>query len=320
LFLENEHLGNVQNYEPLIGLIKLAYLFILLLFIERNHRMSKIAIVTDSSASIPQNLQDKYNIKVAPLLLLWGDKHYEDGVDIQANEFYQKLETSDILPTTSQATIAKFTEIFKELVEQGYDILTLVLSSKLSGTLDSAINAKKAFPNANIELVDTLSISTPLAMLVLMAARAARDGASLQECKTLVETAAKKVKIFFAVDTLTYLHKGGRINGAAKFLGTALGLKPILELRDGVIEGVEKVRTSKKAHQRLIDLVENELGVDKSPEFICIISANAPDASDFLLNEIKSRFTPKEIMIGNLTPVIGAHTGPGTVGIGFLPK
>jgi DegV family protein with EDD domain len=282
--------------------------------------MSKIAIVTDSSASIPQNLLDKYDIKVAPLLLLWGDKHYEDGVDIQTNEFYEKLETSDILPTTSQATIAKFTEIFKDLIEQGYDILTLVLSSKLSGTLDSAINAKKAFPDANIELVDTLSISTPLAMLVLMAARAARDGASLQECKTLVETASKKIKIYFAVDTLTYLHKGGRINGAAKFLGTALGLKPILELRNGVIEGVEKVRTSKRAHARLIELVENELGDNKSPEFIGIISANAPGASEFLLSEVKKRFNAKEIVIGSLTPVIGAHTGPGTVGIGFLPE
>jgi len=282
--------------------------------------MSKIAIVTDSSASIPQNLLDKYNIKVAPLLLLWGDKHYEDGVDIQANEFYEKLANSDILPTTSQATIAKFTEIFKELVDQGFDILTLVLSSKLSGTLDSAINAKKVFPNANIELVDTLSISTPLAMLVLMAARAAKEGASLQECKSLVENAAKKIKIYFAVDTLTYLHKGGRINGAAKFLGTALGLKPILELKDGVIEAVEKVRTSKKAHARLIELVEKELGENKSPEFIGIISANAPGASEFLLSEIKSRFTAKEIMIGNLTPVIGAHTGPGSVGIGFLPE
>jgi DegV family protein with EDD domain len=186
--------------------------------------------------------------------------------------------------------------------------------------LDSAINAKKAFPDANIELVDTLSISTPLAMLVLMAARAARDGASLQECKSLVETASKKIKIYFAVDTLTYLHKGGRINGAAKFLGTALGLKPILELRNGVIEGVEKVRTSKKAHARLIELVESELGDNKSPEFIGIISANAPGASEFLLSEVKKRFNAKEIVIGNLTPVIGAHTGPGTVGIGFLPE
>ncbi|MCJ7695516.1 MAG: DegV family protein [Anaerolineaceae bacterium] len=280
--------------------------------------MSKIAIVTDSTASIPPELLSKYNITVAPLVLIWGDDIYEDGIDIQPSEFYDKLVTTDVLPTTSQATIATFTRIFKELTDQGYDILTIVLSSKLSGTLDSAIQAKQAFPNATIELVDSLSTSVPLALLVLMVARSVKNGASMADCVTLAEKASKKIKVYFAVDTLTYLHKGGRIGGASRFLGTALNLKPILELRDGKIEGIEKIRTSKKAHARLIELMEKGIENKDNLNFIGIIAANAPDASNYLLNECKSRFQPEEIMIGTLSPVIGAHTGPGTVGVGFL--
>lgn len=282
--------------------------------------MSKIAIVTDSTANIPPELLAKYNITVAPLVLIWGDKIYEDGIDIQPSEFYDKLIASDVLPTTSQATVATFTKIYKELTDQGYDILTIVLSSKLSGTLDSAIQAKQAFPNATIELVDSLSTSVPLALLVLMVARILKNGASMADCVALAEKASKKIKVYFAVDTLTYLHKGGRIGGASRFLGTALNLKPILELKDGKIEGIEKIRTSKKAHARLIELMEKGIGNKENLNFIGIIAANAPDASNYLLNECKSRFHAEEIMIGTLSPVIGAHTGPGTVGVGFLDE
>jgi len=280
--------------------------------------MSKVAIVTDSTANIPPELLSQYNITTVPLFLIWGDKTYKEGIDIQASEFYDKLVQSDTLPTTSQATIASLEKVFKDLSEQGYDILTTVISSKLSGTLDSAIQAKKAFPNANIELVDSLSTSVPLAMLVLIAAKAAKSGASLAECKSLVEKAVKKMHVFFAVDTLEYLHKGGRIGGAARFLGTALGLKPILELSNGAIEARERVRTSKKAHARLLELIGEAIGDQKPLNSIGIIATNKPDVANFLLNECKTRFRPQEIMLGTLSPVIGTHTGPGTVGVAIL--
>lgn len=280
--------------------------------------MSKVAIVTDSTANIPPELLSQYNITTVPLFLIWGDKTYKEGIDIQASEFYDKLVQSDTLPTTSQATIASLEKVFKDLSEQGYDILTTVISSKLSGTLDSAIQAKKAFPNANIELVDSLSTSVPLAMLVLIAAKAAKSGASLAECKSLVEKAVKKMHVFFAVDTLEYLHKGGRIGGAARFLGTALGLKPILELSNGAIEARERVRTSKKAHARLLELVGETISDQKPLNSIGIIATNKPDVANFLLNECKTRFRPQEIMLGTLSPVIGTHTGPGTVGVAIL--
>ncbi len=156
-------------------------------------------------------------------------------------------------------------------------------------------------------------------MLVLIAARALKDGTSLKETTQLVEKTLCNVKVFFAVDTLTYLHKGGRIGGAARFLGTALGLKPILELRDGKIEALVKVRTSKKARAHLLDFVASYANPEKPFRFVGIISANAGNAADELLKEVKARFKVDEILIGTLSPVIGAHTGPGTVGIGFLP-
>ena len=151
-----------------------------------------------------------------------------------------------------------------------------------------------------------------------MVARAVKDGASMSDCVSLVEKASQKIKVYFAVDTLTYLHKGGRIGGASQFLGTALNLKPILELKEGKIEGIEKIRTSKKAHARLLELMEKNIENKNKLSFIGIIAANAPEASNYLLTECKKRFQAEEIMIGVLSPVIGAHTGPGTVGVGFL--
>jgi len=280
--------------------------------------MSKVAIVTDSTANIPPELLSQYNISTVPLLVIWDGKTYQEGIDIQASEFYNKLGQSDTLPTTSQATVATFEKVFKNLSEEGYDILTIVLSSKLSGTLDSAIQAKKAFPDANIELVDSLSLSVPLAMLVLIVAKAVKNGATLAECKALAEKALSKIHVFFAVDTLKYLHKGGRIGGASRFLGTALGLKPILELSNGVVEARERVRTSKKAHSRLLELIGEAIGDQKPLNSVGILAANAPDIADFLLNECKTRFKPQEIMLGTLSPVVGTHTGPGTVGVAIL--
>lgn len=280
--------------------------------------MSKIAIVTDSTAAIPAELVAAYNITVAPLLLIWGEKTFLDGIDIQPEEFYEKLTQSKVTPTTSQATVATFLDILKRLTDQGYDILTIVLSSKLSGTLDSAIQAKKEFPNATIELVDSLSTSLPLAQLVLMAARAVQNGATLNQAKALVEEARVKMRVFFAVETLEYLHKGGRIGGAARFLGTALDLKPILELRDGKIEALEKIRTTKKAQARLVELVEMHFDKNEKINSIGIMDADAQNGAEYLLHELKTRFKPDEIVRGTLSPVLGAHTGPGTLGVAIL--
>ncbi len=280
--------------------------------------MKKIAVVTDSTAYLPEDLISAYHITTVPLVVIWGEETLLDNVDITPNEFYDRLSTAKIMPTTSQATIQTFAETFKKLDNEGYDILAVVISSALSGTLDSAIQARKMVPNANIELVDSQLTSVPLAYIALSAARAAKAGASLTECKQVAEAVRDNSDVFFAVDTLEFLHRGGRIGGAARFLGTAFQLKPILKLEEGKIEAYEKVRTSKKALNRLIELLEENLNGSSHVNMIGVVSAAAEDSAEYLLAKIKERFKPDEIMLANLSPVIGTHTGPGTVGVAYV--
>jgi DegV family protein with EDD domain len=280
--------------------------------------MSKVAIITDSTAYLPDDLVAAYNITVVPLVVIWGEETLRDNVDITPSEFYQRLATAKIMPSTSQATIQAFSDAFEKLHSEGYDILTIVLSSALSGTLDSAIQAKKQFPNAKIELIDSQLTSLPLAYMALAAARAAKRGVSLEECKRIVEKIRENTQVFFAVETLEFLHRGGRIGGASRFLGTALNLKPILFLKEGKIEALERVRTSTRAHGRLLELLESGINGRSPINMIGVVGAAAPDSVAHLLNEIKLQFSPDEIMVANLSPTLGTHTGPGTVGVAYV--
>jgi len=280
--------------------------------------MSKVAVVTDSTAYLPDELVSQYGITVIPLVVIWGEETLKDNVDISSEEFYQRLATADVMPSTSQPSIQAFADAFKALNAEGYDILTVVISSGLSGTLDSAIQAKKMLPDANITLIDSRTSSLPLAFMALAAARAAKRGASLEECTKIVETVRDHSQVFFAVDTLEFLHRGGRIGGASRFLGTALGLKPILYLKDGKVEALEKVRTTKKAQSRLVDII-GERVEGKSPiNFIGVVHAASDENANNILNLVKERFNPEELMLSDLSPVIGTHIGPGAIGIGYV--
>lgn len=279
--------------------------------------MSKVAVVTDSTAYLPDDLISAYNITVVPLVVIWGEETLLDNIDITPKAFYTRLSTSKTMPSTSQATIQAFAEVFENLHTKGYEILTVVISSALSGTLDSAIQAKKLVPEAKIELIDSELTSLPLAYMALAAARAAKYGASIEKCKQIVEEIRDHTEVFFAVDTLEFLHRGGRIGGASRFLGTALNLKPILQLQDGKIEALERVRTSKRAHDRLIELIKSGVNGHQHINMMGVVAASAPEAASNLLNAIKKSFSPSEILVGNLSPVIGTHTGPGTVGVAY---
>lgn len=280
--------------------------------------MSKTAIVTDSTAYLPEEIISTYHINVVPLVVIWGEETFLDNVEMGPEEFYKRLSTAKQMPSTSQPTILAFYDVFKKLHAEGYDILTIVISSALSGTLDSAFQAKKMLPDANIALVDSQSTSLPMAFMVLAAARAAKTGMPLEECVKVVETVRDHTQVFFALDTLEFLHRGGRIGGASRFLGTALKLKPILILEDGKIEALEKVRTSKRAHERLIELVEAEVS-NKSPiNFLGVVHAAAEETAQELLKVIEQKFEPDELMFATLSPVLGTHTGPGTIGIAYV--
>lgn len=278
--------------------------------------MSKVAIVTDSTAYIPPELIGKFDIHVAPLELIWGDETFRDGVDIQPKEFYTRLKTAAIMPTTSQVTIPYFQELFTDFIGKGYSILCVLISEKLSGTINSALQARDSLPKSPIEIVDSYSTSMALGFIVLTAAKAAKQNASLAECKKLAEQARSHTDVVFAVDTLDFLHRGGRIGGASRFLGTALNIKPILQVADGQVEAVEKVRTRSKSLSRLVELVE-ERSSGKRPLRIAVVHANAEaDARDLL--EQTKKLHAEEYVLSQVSPVIGTHAGPGTVGIAFM--
>jgi DegV family protein with EDD domain len=281
--------------------------------------MSKIAVVTDSTAYIPDDLVKKHNITVAPQVLIWDDQTYRDGIDIQSAEFFARLSTSKTMATTSQVSIADMQTAFQGLVEQGYDVVGVFISSKLSGTIQSAMQAKELMKSAGekVSIVNSNSTAMGMGFQALAVARAAEDGASLKECLDLAEQAHKNTGVFFAVNTLEFLHRGGRIGGAQRFLGTMLNMKPILAVQDGRVEGIERIRTRSKAHNRVLELIqENAKG--KTPLRIATLHANASEQARALLDKAEEELNPTETVFTEASPVIANHAGPGMVGLAFM--
>jgi DegV family protein with EDD domain len=279
--------------------------------------MAKVALLTDSTAYIPPDLVAKHNITVIPQILIWGEETFRDGIDIQPNEFYERLKKASVMPSTSQAMPTHFIEVFDKLLQQNYEVLTVVLSQKLSGTLSSALQAKEQMPDAPIEIIDSQTTSMAMGFMVLEAARAAERGASLQECKALVERAIDHTGLVVTVDTLEFLHRGGRIGGGARFLGTALNIKPLLEMRDGRLEALERVRTRSKAIARVIEVIEQRID-GRKPVHIAALHAMAPKDAHAMIETLNGRLNVVECVVSDVSPVVGTHVGPGTVGMTFL--
>ena len=281
--------------------------------------MNKVAIVTDSTAYLPQTCIDQYHIAIAPLSVIWGDQIYRDGVDIQPAEFYTRLTTSKIMPTTSQVTPAAMLDAFQPLLAQGYDVLGIFVSSKISGTVQSALQARDMLDGAaqRVAIVDSLSTTMAMGWPVLTAARAAQAGEHLAECQKIAENTCKNSGVLFVVETLEFLRRGGRIGGAQAMLGTVLNIKPILELRDGRIEAVEKVRTKQKAIHHVVDLVTERIP-SGTPVRVAITHANSEADASLMLAAAQKAMNPLETMICPMSPVIGAHAGPGTVALNYM--
>jgi DegV family protein with EDD domain len=260
---------------------------------------------------------EQYPLWEVPQVLIFGEETLEDRVDIQPNEFYTRLETDPIHPTTSQVTPASFKKVFGPLLDDGYDILAVLVSPKLSGTVESANQVKAMYPDAAIEVFDSESVAMGLGWQALMAARAAKEGATLAECTELVQKVKPMTGVVFAVDTLEYLHRGGRIGGGAKFLGTALNFKPILEIREGAVESVERVRTRKKSLARVVRLIEERIG-GRKPLHLATLHAKSEEDARWLLEVGCAHLNPDEKMYAEVSPVVGTHGGPGVVGLAYL--
>mgnify|MGYP000400978094 CR=1 FL=1 len=280
--------------------------------------MTKIAFVTDSTAYIPQSLLKQYPmIHVIPQVLIWGNETFRDGVDITPSEFYTRLQHATVMPSSSQATPKTFEATYQSLLSQGYQILSVHISSLLSGTVDSAVQAKAALGDVPIEIVDSRTTSMAMGFMILEAARAAEQGATLAECKQLVEAAIQRTGVLVTVDTLEFLHRGGRIGGVSRYLGTALNIKPIIELTNGRLEPVERVRTRSKAIARLIELLGERTGGDK-PLHVACLHANVEYDAQAVLKQVESRYQVVEGLVADVSPVVGAHVGPGTLGIAYM--
>jgi DegV family protein with EDD domain len=279
--------------------------------------MKKVAIVTDSTAYLPQEYIDSLPIRVIPLTVNWDGKSYRDGIDIKPDEFYTRLSKSSTMPTTSQATVKDFSDVYEALAVEDYDILTLPISSGISGTINSAYQAQKMFPNASIEVMETKLVSMALGFQVLAAARAAKDGASLQDVKEIAAKAYEHIGVYFVVDTLKYLHAGGRIGGAKRWVGTALKIKPVLEIRDGKIEAVKSVYTFSKALDSMIELVEKDVN-GRTPVRVSVFHALADEAAQKLLDRTVKHFNAEEGILSYVSPVVGSHVGPGTISIAYM--
>jgi DegV family protein with EDD domain len=281
--------------------------------------MPQIAFVTDSTAYIPNTLVKDYGISVVPQVLVWGGETFLDGVDIQPDEFYTRLKTAKVMPTTSQVPVPEMLKVFQELTAKGLHVMGIFLSAKLSGTMQSALQARDALAAVadRITIVDSNATAMALGFQVLAAARAARDGASVQDCKALVEKSRDYVGVYFAVDTLEFLHRGGRIGGGQRFIGSALNLKPILALKDGQIEAEDRVRTKAKALDRILQLVKEDVA-GKTRIRLASVHANAEAEARALLDRASQELGAVESVLSSVSPVVGAHTGPGTIGLVFM--
>jgi len=281
--------------------------------------MSKVAVVTDSTAYIPREVREKYPITVVPQVVTWGEEVFEDDVTITPEQFYARLRGAKVMPKTSQVSVVNMHKAFDTLLVQGYEVLGMFISAKLSGTFQSANLAKDELTSGKekVHLIDTETTSMGMGFQVLTVARAAQEGASAADCVALAEKARTRTGVYLTVDTLEFLHRGGRIGGAARFLGTALNLKPVLAVEGGRIEPVERVRTRTKALDRVVELVVEKC-TGQSPVRIATLHADAREDAQYLLNKITPLVNPVETVFADVSPAVGANAGPGTVGLAYM--
>jgi len=281
--------------------------------------MSKVALVTDSTSYIPKDIREKLPITVVPQVVIWEGITYEDDVTITTDQFYSRLRTAKVMPTTSQVSVVNMHKAFSSLLEQGYEVLCMVLSAKLSGTYQSAVLGRDQLASGKekIEIIDTETTAMALGFQVLAVARAAAEGASMADCKALADKAKQHTGVYLTVETLEFLHRGGRIGGAQRFLGTALNLKPILAVEGGRVEPVERVRTRGKALDRVVEIVAEKCA-GKPPIRIATLHADSPTDARYMLDKITPILQPVESVFAAVSPAVGANAGPGTVGLAYM--
>lgn len=287
--------------------------------------MSGFVVVTDSTSNLSPGPAEELGIPVIPLNVHWGEKSYLDGVTLQAETFYEWLREQKELPKTSQPSAGAFIDFFQETADR-YKVdclLGIFISADLSGTMASALQAKAQLaeqrPDLRIEVVDSRSVSMGLGLQILLAARMAQQGQTVEDTIRRTRWCYENSHVLFAVDTLEYLHRGGRIGGAARLLGSALNLKPVLTLADGRVESLEKVRSRGKSLRRLVEIAQERLA-GRQPAELAIMHAASPEDLAAFTEMVVEELKPERLLTRLLTPVVGTHAGPGTLGIAFYAE
>ncbi len=276
-----------------------------------------VRIVTDSAADLPAQLAQELGITVVPVYLRFGDKVYRDRVDISEDEFYRKLVESPVHPTTSQPTPADFANVYNKLSRETDEIVSIHLSSKVSGTYNSALQGRElAATGCYIEVVDSVSVSMGLGLITMVAARLAEAEADLQKVMEEVKQAIPRIRLLGVFDTLKYLLLGGRISKAKALLGSVLSVKPLITMRDGELFPAGLARTRSKGVERLLDLVRNALNIQE----VAIVHSTTPDEASSLRERIGSIFTKERVHLARLGPALGVHGGPGTLILALREK
>ncbi len=277
---------------------------------------NKIALITDSTCDLPRQYLEQYNIEVVPLTIIWGEDQFRDGVDLTPEDFYQRLGKDPVIPTTSQPTPQEMVQVYERVKENGAEeIVILTISSAMSGTHESAKKAAELV-DIPVHVQDSKANIMSLGWQVLAAARAREKGGDVQAMLSAAERARGSMVLMISLDTLKYLHKGGRIGGASRFIGTLLNLKPQITVNhhSGEVEGGRRSRTRKKA---LIDLYTDFFAqIDSGKSLrIAVLHNDALEEAQEIKERIQGEFQPEELILGIVSPVLGVHTGPRAIAI-----
>jgi DegV family protein with EDD domain len=277
--------------------------------------MPRTALVTDSTCNLYPELAAENHIHVVPLYIIWDDRSYRDGIDLKEPELFRRLARTNHLPKTSQASPQDFVEAFQQAREadQADEVVCAVISSDLSGTYASAVQARETvgFP---VHVIDTRQVSWSLGYTVLSAAAARDAGAGPGEIVEAVQRTAAHSCVLFTIESLDYLYYGGRIGNASRLLGSALNIKPVLEIKDGVVFPVDKVRTRGRAVATLLKAAAKHAAGYPICR-LAVIHGDVEEEAKELLDEAAARFHPRETYLSYATAVLGVHVGPGTLGI-----
>lgn len=276
-------------------------------------------IITDSTADLTKELYEQLDIGMVPLTIQLGERRWRDFYDLRPDAYYALLKASTDFPMTSQPPLQDFISVYKPFVEQGVPILSIHLSSMLSGTYQSACLARTYFPDAEIEVIDSLQASLGLALILRLCVEKFRSGSSFKAVVDYAVMLTKQIETYFSVDSLEYLQRGGRIGRAQAFLGTLMKIKPLLKLIKGAINPVEKIRTTERLLNRYVELIEKE-AAKGIPLGLIVAESDNTDVASGLVNRLTRIHNVNLVQRCKIGGVITSHTGPGVLGITFVAQ